>query len=49
MIILQIISMLVLAVIVLLLYYSVVNMISDHRELHSRKEDQDNLDLTNKQ
>jgi uncharacterized membrane protein len=49
MIILQIISVLVLAVIILLLYYSVANMIKDHRELHSTKEDQDNLDLTNKQ
>ena len=49
MIILQIISVLVLAFIILLLYYSVSNMIKDHRELHSKKEDQDNLDLTNKQ
>lgn len=52
MIIFQVISILVLVFIIALIYYSVYNMILDHRELHSKKEnddDQDNLDLTDKQ
>lgn len=45
-------SVAILIVIILFMYYSFAKMVLDKKELHSVKEDcndQDNLDLTNKQ
>jgi uncharacterized membrane protein len=52
MIFLQIISALVLICIIVVMYAVAIKLVNEHRELHSIKdepEDQDNLDLTNKQ
>jgi uncharacterized membrane protein len=56
MIVLQIISMLVLVFVIVMIYSVTVKLVNEHRELHSpqsmdegQQEDQDNLDLTNKQ
>ncbi len=52
MIVLQIISMLVLVFVIVMIYSVTVKLVNEHRELHNIKdepEDQDNLDLTNKQ
>lgn len=52
MIVLQIISLLVLVFVIVTIYCAAIKLVNEHRELHSIKdepEDQDNLDLTNKQ
>lgn len=52
MIVLQIISVLVLIFAIVVVYAAAIKLVNEHRELHSIKdepEDQDNLDLTNKQ
>lgn len=52
MIVLQIISLLVLVFAIVTIYAVAVKLVNEHRELHAVKEDienQDNLDLTNKQ
>lgn len=52
MIILQVISALVLVFIVAVMYAVAIKLVNEHRELHNTKDaddDQDNLDLTNKQ
>lgn len=52
MILLQVISVLVLIFIIIIMYAVAIKLVNEHREFHSTKEDnndQDNLDLTNKQ
>jgi hypothetical protein len=52
MIVLQIISLLVLVFVILTIYSVAIKLVNEHRELDNIKdepEDQDNLDLTNKQ
>lgn len=56
MIFLQVISLLVLIFIIVIMYAATIHLVNDHRELHrpestdrGQQEDQDNLDLTNKQ
>jgi len=49
MIFLQVISALVLICIIVVMYASAIKLVKEHRELHSKNTDQDNLDLTNKQ
>ena len=52
MIVLQVISVLVLIFIVAIMYAVAIKLVNEHRELHNKKDDaddQDNLDLTNKQ
>lgn len=52
MILMKIISLLVLVFVIVTIYYVTIKLVNEHRELHSIKdepEDQDNLDLTNKQ
>ena len=49
MIVLQMISILVVVFIVVVMYATAIKLVNEHRELHNGKEDQDNLDLTNKQ
>lgn len=52
MIVLQVLSALVLIFIVAVMYAVAIKLVNEHRELHSAKDDvddQDNLDLTNKQ
>lgn len=52
MIVLQIISLLVLVFVIVMIYSVTIKLVNEHRELHSIKdelEDQDNLDLTDKQ
>lgn len=52
MIVLQIISLLVLVFVIVTIYCAAIKLVNEHRELHSAKDDvddQDNLDLTNKQ
>jgi uncharacterized membrane protein len=52
MIFLQIISAIVLVFIVVVMYTAALKLVNEHRELHNKKEasdDQDNLDLTDKQ
>lgn len=49
MIVLQIISALVLVFVVVVMYATAIKLVKEHRELHSKNTDQDNLDLTNKQ
>lgn len=49
MIFLQVISMLVLVFVVVTMYIVALKLVHDHRELHDKNTDQDNLDLTDKQ
>lgn len=56
MIVLQVISILVLVFIIVMMYATTIKLVNDHRELHrpestdrGQQEDQDNLDLTDKQ
>lgn len=52
MIVMQVISILVLVFVIVIIYATATKLVNEHRELHSIKdepEDQDNLDLTNKQ
>lgn len=52
MIVLQIISLLVLVFVIVMIYSVTVKLVNEHRQLQNIKdepEDQDNLDLTNKQ
>lgn len=49
MIFLQVISALVLVFIVVIMYLVAIKLVQEHRELHNKNTDQDNLDLTNKQ
>lgn len=46
----QVISLLILVAIVVTMYAVAIKMLYEHRKLHNKKEDdQDNLDLTDKQ
>jgi hypothetical protein len=52
MIVFQVISTLILIAIVAVMYAVAIKLINEHRQIHNTKEnteDQDNLDLTNKQ
>lgn len=56
MIFLQVVSLLVLVFVIVLMYATTIKLVNDHRDLHrpestdrGQQEDQDNLDLTNKQ
>jgi hypothetical protein len=52
MIFLQVVSLLVLVFVIVTMYISTIKLVNEHRELQNIKdepEDQDDLDLTNKQ
>lgn len=49
MIVFQVISTLILIAIVAVMYAVAIKLINEHRQIHNTKEDQDDLDLTNKQ
>ena len=49
MIFLQLISMLVLVFVVVVMYITAIKLVQEHRDLHNKNTDQDNLDLTDKQ
>ncbi len=49
MIMMQIISILVVVFVIVLLYATFIKLVNEHRELHNKNTDQDDLDLTDKQ
>jgi Tfp pilus assembly major pilin PilA len=52
MIVFQVISTLILIAVIAIMYSVAIKLVNEHRQIHSTKEnieDQDNLDLTNKQ